>query len=68
MQKKQREQVFRDPLYGYIHVNYEIITKLIDTSVFQRLRRIRQLSGVHMIFHAAEHTRFSHSVGVYEVA
>lgn len=68
MQKKQREQVFRDPIYGYIHINYEIITKLIDTSIFQRLRRIRQLSGVHMVFHTAEHTRFSHSLGVYEVA
>ncbi|WP_162164068.1 HD domain-containing protein [Acholeplasma hippikon] len=68
MKKRERQQVFRDPLYGYIHINYELITNLINSSVFQRLRRIRQLSGVHMIFHAAEHSRFSHSLGVYELA
>lgn len=68
MEKKKRQQVFRDPLYGYIHIDYDFITELIDTSVFQRLRRIRQLSGVHMVFHAAEHSRFSHSLGVYELS
>lgn len=68
MEKKKRQQVFRDPLYGYIHIDYDFITQLIDTSVFQRLRRIRQLSGVHMVFHAAEHSRFSHSLGVYELS
>src|SRR5690554_3160905 len=68
MEKLERQQVFRDPLYGYIHIDYACITRLIDTSVFQRLRRIRQLSGVHMIFHAAEHSRFTHSLGVYELA
>ena len=44
--KLERTKVFRDPIYGYIRVNYEIILKLIDTYEFQRLRRIRQLSGV----------------------
>lgn len=68
MKKLDRQQVFRDPLYGYIHVDFDIITELIDTSVFQRLRRVRQLSGVHMVFHAAEHSRFSHALGVYELA
>lgn len=68
MKKRERQQVFRDPLYGYIHIDYEVITNLINSSVFQRLRRIRQLSGVHMIFHAAEHSRFSHSLGVYELS
>ncbi|WP_026400114.1 HD domain-containing protein [Acholeplasma equifetale] len=66
--KKKRQQVFRDPLYGYIHIDYDFITELIDSSVFQRLRRIRQLSGVHMVFHAAEHSRFTHALGVYELA
>lgn len=63
-----REKVFRDPIYGYIHVDYDIIKDLIDTPAFQRLRRIKQLSGVQMVFHGAEHSRFSHSLGVYEVA
>lgn len=68
MVKLERQEVFRDPLYGYIHVDYDFIIELIDTSVFQRLRRVRQLSGVHMVFHAAEHSRFSHALGVYELA
>ena len=45
-----RKKVFRDPLYGYIEVEYEVIAKLIDTKEVQRLRRIRQLSGVCMVF------------------
>ena len=68
MQKLEKQQVFKDPLYGYIHVDYQVIKDLINTSVFQRLRRIRQLSGVQMVFHGAEHSRFSHSLGVYEIA
>jgi uncharacterized protein len=68
MNKLKKQQVFKDPLYGFIHVDYEIIKKLIDSSLFQRLRRVRQLSGVQMVFHGAEHSRFSHSLGVYEIA
>jgi hypothetical protein len=63
-----RQQVLKDPLYGYIHIDDVVIKKLIDTNLFQRLRRIRQLSGVQMVFHGAEHSRFTHSLGVYELA
>lgn len=63
-----KQKVFKDPLYGFIHVDHVAVKKIIDSSVFQRLRRIRQLSGVQMVFHGAEHSRFSHSLGVYEVA
>ena len=48
--KLPRTKVFRDPLYGYISVDYEIISDLIDSKEIQRLRRIRQLSGVSMVF------------------
>ena len=61
-------KVFRDPLYGYVRVNDEIIDKLINSTEFQRLRRIKQLCGVSMVFHMADHTRFSHSLGAYELA
>ena len=66
--KLERQKVFRDPLYGYIEVNYEIISKLIDSREVQRLRRIRQLSGVSMVFQTAEHSRFTHSLGCYQMA
>ncbi|PKK98812.1 MAG: phosphohydrolase [Tenericutes bacterium HGW-Tenericutes-2] len=68
MKKLAKQQVFKDPLYGFIHVDYELIRKIIDSALFQRLRRVRQLSGVQMVFHGAEHSRFSHSLGVYEIA
>ena len=61
-------KVFRDPLYGYVRVNDEIIDELINSKEFQRLRRIKQLCGVSMVFHMADHTRFSHSLGAYELA
>ncbi|MCR1808585.1 HD domain-containing protein [Haploplasma modicum] len=68
MEKRQREQVFRDPVYGYISVEYNVITKIINSSEFQRLRRVKQLAGVPMAYHGAEHSRFSHSIGAYHVA
>ena len=66
--KREVEKVFRDPIYGYVRVEYDIISDLIDSKEFQRLRRIKQLSGVSMVFHLAEHSRFSHSLGAYELA
>ncbi|QVK17949.1 HD domain-containing protein [Mycoplasmatota bacterium] len=61
-------KVFRDPIYGYVKVEAELIWNLIQTKEFQRLRRIHQLGGVYVVYHTAEHSRFSHSLGVYEVA
>ena len=67
-EKLERTKVFWDPLYGYVNVDYKIISDLIDSKEFQRLRRIRQLSGVSMVFQTAEHSRFTHSLGAYEMA
>lgn len=63
-----RTKVFRDPLYGYIQVKHKLISDLIDTQEVQRLRRIRQLSGVAMVFQTAEHSRFTHALGAYHMA
>ncbi len=68
MIKLERQQVLKDPIYGYIHIDYKVIKDVLNTALFQRLRRVKQLSGVQMVFHGAEHSRFSHSLGVYEVA
>lgn len=62
-----REKVLRDPVHNYIHVTYQVILDLINTSEFQRLRRIKQLGASSLTFHGAEHSRFTHSVGVYEI-
>ncbi|QQZ62645.1 HD domain-containing protein [Paenibacillus sonchi] len=61
------EKVFKDPVHNYIHVQDTMIWRLINTREFQRLRRIRQLGTSYLTFHGAEHSRFSHSLGVYEI-
>lgn len=66
--KLNRKKVFRDPIYGYVEVEYKIILDLIDSREVQRLRRIRQLSGVSMVFQTAEHSRFVHALGTYQMA
>ena len=65
--KFQEPEVMRDPIHDYIHVYYQVIWDCINAKEFQRLRRIRQLGGSFQIFHTAEHSRFSHCVGVYEI-
>lgn len=45
-----------------------ILQKLIDSEEFQRLRLIRQNGLANFVFHGAEHSRFSHSLGVQHVA
>lgn len=62
------EKVFRDPVHNYINVDNEVIYNLINTKEFQRLRRIKQLGTTSYTFHGGEHSRFSHCLGVYEIA
>lgn len=60
-------KVLKDPVHSYIHINYEIVWNCLDSKEFQRLRRIRQLGGDFQVYPTAEHSRFSHSLGVYEI-
>jgi HD superfamily phosphohydrolase len=61
------EKVFRDPVHNYIHVQHQLILDLINSKEVQRLRRIKQLGTTSYTFHGAEHSRFSHSLGVYDI-
>lgn len=63
----EEHKVLRDPIHGYINIYYQVIWDLIGTPEFQRLRRIHQLGGTLQVYHTAEHSRFGHSLGVYEV-
>ncbi|MEO5376493.1 MAG: HD domain-containing protein [Magnetococcus sp. DMHC-6] len=62
-------KIFRDAIHNMIPLNLEVegdslLLDLIDTPQMQRLRRIRQLGPACLIYPTAEHSRFSHSLGV----
>lgn len=52
-----------DPISGFIFIPKKF-KSIIDSFEVQRLRRIKQLSGVEYVFPGANHTRFEHSIGV----
>ncbi len=63
------ERIYRDPVHNIIALSDHrpddaLLIKLIDTREFQRLRHIRQLGLAHYTYQGAEHSRFTHSLGV----
>jgi HD superfamily phosphohydrolase len=59
-------KVITDPIHGDIYLTV-LEETLVDTSAFQRLRRVKQLSTTHLVYPGATHTRFSHSLGALRV-
>jgi len=57
----------KDPIYGYIRLT-DSEKNIIDTRPFQRLRRIKQLAVSYLVYPAANHTRFEHSLGAMHLA
>ena len=64
---KKSSHVIRDPIHGLIELSRKEIS-VINTKVFQRLRRIRQLAMAFLLYPGALHTRFDHSIGVMHIA
>ena len=67
------KRVFHDPIHKEIVIDSSkeeelMIMELIETFAFQRLRRIKQLGAASLVFHGAESSRFTHSLGVFCVA
>ena len=60
------DNVIVDPVHGNIHLS-DLELSIIDTGVFQRLRRIKQLGMAQVTYPNATHTRFSHSLGVLAI-
>ncbi|KAK9276157.1 hypothetical protein L1049_005688 [Liquidambar formosana] len=56
-----------DNVHGNIYLD-PLVLKFIDTEQFQRLRDLKQLGLVHMVYPGAVHSRFEHSLGVYWLA
>lgn len=55
-----------DPVHGFIELTLAE-ARLLDTPVMQRLRRLRQLGLAYLAFPAAEHSRFTHTLGAMEM-
>ncbi|MFQ5573763.1 MAG: HD domain-containing protein [Nitrosopumilaceae archaeon] len=64
---KKRHLDIIDPIHDFIRA-FGTELQIIDNPIFQRLRRIRQLSGAHLTYPGAQHTRFEHSLGVMHIA
>ena len=67
------KRIFHDPIHKEIVFDSAkpeelMIMELIDTAAFQRLRRIKQLGAASLLFHGAESSRFTHSLGVFYIA
>jgi len=54
--------IVKDEVYGTTEFD-ETEEKIMDTSEFQRLRRITQMSVTNLVYPGANHTRFEHSLG-----
>jgi HD superfamily phosphohydrolase len=54
-------------IHGHIRLSKLALT-IIDTPEFQRLRNIKQLGLCYLIWPAALHSRFEHSIGVYHLS
>lgn len=66
------ERLYRDPLHNIITLSESVaedalLIELIDTPEFQRLRNIKQLGLALYTFQGAEHSRFTHSLGVMHI-
>ncbi|MFB6073106.1 MAG: HD domain-containing protein [Halobacterium sp.] len=60
-------RAIKDSVHDYIEVE-GVAEALLDTPPVQRLRHIKQLSTVRLVYPSANHTRFEHSLGVYHLA
>lgn len=67
------ERIYRDSVHNIIRLRTDssegaLIARLVDSVEFQRLRRVRQLGLAHFAYQAAEHSRFTHSLGAFHLA
>jgi HD superfamily phosphohydrolase len=67
------EKIIRDPVHDVIAFQMDraverLLFELLNTEEFQRLRRVRQLGLASLAYPGADHSRYSHSLGVMETA
>src|SRR6476659_4559012 len=57
----------RDPIHVFVRLDSDE-RAILDSRPFQRLRHIHQLALTYLLYPAATHKRFEHSLGVMELA
>ncbi len=67
------EKIIRDPVHDVISFDLSdrldaLLFDLLNSAEFQRLRRVRQLGLAGAAYPGADHSRYSHSLGVLEMA
>jgi HD superfamily phosphohydrolase len=73
IQASMSEKIIRDPVHDVIAFRLErpadsLLFKLLNCAELQRLRRIRQLGMASLAYPGADHSRYSHSLGVMQTA
>lgn len=58
---------FYDSVWGTIEI-YEGEIFILDSPILQRLRHIKQLGLANLLYASADHSRFSHTLGVIQTA
>lgn len=61
-----KDKIFHDTVHGNIRIPERYCNLIIDTLLFQRLRRVEQ-SSVRSLYPCARHDRFIHSIGVFYI-
>lgn len=59
--------IFHDRVYGDIRIDDPLVRELIQTQTLQRLRDVDQSGYYDVHWPGTKHTRFEHSLGVYEL-
>lgn len=56
-------KIVNDPVHGFITIPNDLVFRLLQHPLFQRLNRIKQLGLAGFVYPGAQHTRFQHSLG-----
>ncbi|GBF09109.1 hypothetical protein apy_08340 [Aeropyrum pernix] len=59
-----KSKIIKDVVHQFIELPSDLVATVVDRPLFQRLRRVRQLSLADYVYPGAVHTRFEHSLGV----
>ena len=66
MNKNEKPKTIKDAVHGYIEIE-NLFISVINSPEFQRLKFVEQ-GSFRVLYPAARHDRFIHSLGVYHLA